>query len=526
MATVIDSLLIELGLDTSKFDASQKKSIEQLRKFDEQSQKTSKNTSKGAKDMGDGFEKARDALVSFGVSLFGVSAFSNFVGTMASVNTKLNQNSQLFGMSTTQLNAWGNTLKTVGGSAEDFVGSMQAMQSTLAAMKIGQIDQNFLFAQGVLKADKAFNIQSGEVDLYKLADALKAYKDAGHTEQDTLRLAEMLHLNRSMFLVMKDGAGVLRENQQKMADLSQSTQENADKAAEYTKQMGFANAATEGLSNMIAGHLYPRMSTLTKGFTEAVGGIGKLDKATDGAIGEFGALEAAGLTLLAVLTGIAAAVGAPFTLGAIGVGAAGVTGAAGISAFIEWLMGNKQSSTSSSDNNGKSPLSTRLNNPGAMKDSIWSRQQVGYIGAENGFAKFDTYEHGIMAQNALLNNKINSGMNTIRKLVYGSNGQLGWLGKSGAGSDLEKQGPGYVSDWTKRTGFGADQVLTAANIDLLRRAQEGHEAGAPTKNIQITNNVGQINTHTQATNPDGIGRATADALQQHTLINSNIIGAD
>ena len=40
MATIIDSLLIELGLDTSKFDANQKKSVEELRKFDDQAQKT------------------------------------------------------------------------------------------------------------------------------------------------------------------------------------------------------------------------------------------------------------------------------------------------------------------------------------------------------------------------------------------------------------------------------------------------------------------------------------------------------
>lgn len=45
MATVIDSLFIELGLDTTKFDAAQKKSIEQLRKFDTQSQKAQKKHS-------------------------------------------------------------------------------------------------------------------------------------------------------------------------------------------------------------------------------------------------------------------------------------------------------------------------------------------------------------------------------------------------------------------------------------------------------------------------------------------------
>ena len=523
MATVIDSLLIELGLDTSKFDASQKKSVEQLRKFDEQSQKTSKNTSKGAKDMGEGFEKARDALVSFGVSLFGVSAFTNFVGTMTATNTKLNQNAQLFNMSTTQLNAWGNTLKTVGGNADDFVGSIQAIQSTLAGMKIGQIDQNFIFAQGVLKAESAFDIQKGEVNLYKLADALKAYKDAGHTEQDTLRLAEMLHLNKNMFLVMKDGSVTLRETQQKMKDLSQSTQENADKASEYTKQMGFAEAATEGLGNMIAGHLYPRMSTLSKGFTEIVGGIGKLDKASEGAIGEFGALEVAGLALVGVIATIAAIAGAPIELSVLGIGALGITAVSGVSALIEYLTGNKspKSSEGGGSKGGKTPLSLRLNNPGAMKEYAGAEKLAGYMGSENGFIKFDTYEHGVQAQMGELNLKASRGMNTLRKLIYGANGYKGWLG---SGADLKNEGPSYLKDMMNRTGLSADQPFS--NMDLIRRAQEGHEAGMSTKNIQTTVNVGQMNTYTQASNADGIGKANAEALQQHTLINANIIGAD
>ena len=98
MATVIDSLLIELGLDTSKFDASQKKSVEELRKFDEQAQKTAKNTQQGSKNVGDGFEKARNALVSLGVAFVGLKGFTQFSKEMTSTNAALGRNAQLFQM--------------------------------------------------------------------------------------------------------------------------------------------------------------------------------------------------------------------------------------------------------------------------------------------------------------------------------------------------------------------------------------------------------------------------------------------
>ena len=106
MATVIDSLLIELGLDTSKFDQNQKKSVEQLRKLDEQAQKTGKNIQKSADDIGDGFNFAKDALMAFG-SVLSFSAMKNFLADTTKTNIAIGNTSQLLGMSAAELKAWG-----------------------------------------------------------------------------------------------------------------------------------------------------------------------------------------------------------------------------------------------------------------------------------------------------------------------------------------------------------------------------------------------------------------------------------
>jgi len=120
MATVIDSLLIELGLDTSNFDENQKKSVEELRKFDAQAQKTSNNTQQGAKNIGDGFEKARNALVSLGVAFIGIKGFTSLAQQTTTTNAGLSRTAELFKMSATEVDAWGGVLKSVGGDAQDF----------------------------------------------------------------------------------------------------------------------------------------------------------------------------------------------------------------------------------------------------------------------------------------------------------------------------------------------------------------------------------------------------------------------
>ena len=63
MSTVIDSLLIELGLDSSKFNSGQKKAVEQLQKFDEANTKSNKNATQGAKELDLNLGKIRNSLM-------------------------------------------------------------------------------------------------------------------------------------------------------------------------------------------------------------------------------------------------------------------------------------------------------------------------------------------------------------------------------------------------------------------------------------------------------------------------------
>ena len=63
MATVIDSLMIELGLDTSKFSDAQKKVVESLRKTDEQANKSNQSIQRGVKQTGGEFDKVKDSII-------------------------------------------------------------------------------------------------------------------------------------------------------------------------------------------------------------------------------------------------------------------------------------------------------------------------------------------------------------------------------------------------------------------------------------------------------------------------------
>ena len=168
MATVIDSLLIELGLDTTKFNAAQQKSVDQLRKLDEQSQKTSKTIAKGAKDMGDGFTFMKDSLIAFGTVLVGLSAFKDLIINTTKQNVELGRSAHILSMNAVELKTWGQLAELTGGSVESMTNTIKGLQQALAGLTVG--DTKMVKATSMLGAWSAFDINKQTVDLYKLSD--------------------------------------------------------------------------------------------------------------------------------------------------------------------------------------------------------------------------------------------------------------------------------------------------------------------------------------------------------------------
>ena len=301
MATVIDSLLIELGLDTSKFDANQKKSVEELRKFDDQAQKTSKNTQQGAKNIGDGFEKARNALISLGVAFIGIKGFTSLVQQTTVTNAGLARTAELFRMSAREVDAWGGVLKSVGGNAQDFQSSFQAIQSGAAAVQFG--NTAILETLGKLQALDAYDYDKKSVDIYKLADAIKRFSDA-NGEQAALIQAEAMGINRNFFMILKQGSEVMHKLYGESDKLSGVTEQNTLKAQKLQEQWGRVEQALSGAGNQIMDQMYPALGKLAEGTEFSIEKFIEWDKALDGGLSNATIFTGGLLSVMSVLTAL------------------------------------------------------------------------------------------------------------------------------------------------------------------------------------------------------------------------------
>ena len=530
MATVIDSLLIELGLDTSKFDASQKKSVEELRKFDEQAQKTAKNTQQGSKNIGDGFEKARNALVSLGVAFVGIKGFTNFAQQMTTTNAALGRNAQLFQMSARELDAWGGVLKTVGGDAETFQSSIQAMQQGIAGIKLG--DAAILTPLARLGALASVDINKGTVDIYKLADALKAFK-AQNGEQLTLTLAQQLGINKETYMVLSQGSEAVRKLYDEQYRLSGVTEENTKNAQKLQRQWAETSQAFSKAKNALMDELAPALGATLDAGTAFFEGFVTADKKLDGFLSQLTLIGGAALTLQGALSslkivGVSVGEGLTAAFSKIFGAAALLLHSEGLNKGEDAEIAKIHAAQDQASGKGGAagvPRNMRNNNPGNIEYGDFASKN-GATGSDGRFAIFPDMKTGENAMANLLMSYAKGGTNTISKIVSK------W---SPAGDNGAANTNAYIADVAKKTGIDPNKPLSMGELSAVQQAMSAHEgmigskatapvgAGGGAGN-SVQTNINTINVNTQATDANGVANGLRGALQNNSLINLGVQG--
>ena len=542
MATVIDSLLIELGLDTSKFDASAKKSVDELRKFEDQSGKSFKNTQQGAKNVGDGFEKARNALISLGVAFIGIKGFTNFTQQMTTSNAGLGRTAELFKMSARELDAWGGVLKSVGGDANDFQSSMQAIQQGVANIQFG--DAAILETLAKLQALDSYDYAKHEVDVYKLADAIKRFAEV-NGEQAAYTQAQAMGINRNYFLVLKQGGDVMRQLYEDSYKLSGVTKENTQKAQKLQEAWGRVGQALSGASNQVMDQMYPSLEKLAEVTELSLEKFVEWDKSMQGGLSN-ALIFAGGLaTLMGAFRFIGVSIATQIaTVAKWGSTIEGIVtsgwfmrfmGALGIATYSEGLNKGEdeqirkileaQDQASGKGGGAGVPRNMRNNNPGNIEYGDFARKH-GATGSDGRFAIFPDLKTGQDAMASLLMGYAKEGNNTISKIV----GKWSPAGDNGAANTNA-----YIADVAKKTGIDPNKPLSMGEIGAVQQAMSAHEGmvgamatapvgtgGNTSSNVQT--NINTINVETQATDANGIAQSMKMAIENNSLINFGMVG--
>jgi hypothetical protein len=557
MATVIDSLIVKLGLDSTDFQRGEKRVADGLDNTRKRTERTGKQVEASGKQAAEFFGQMQSAAVRFFAVLTVGRGLSDFTRTIIQTGAQLDRMAKNFGTSTDRLSRWTAAVKVNGGTAEGFLGTMQGLSSALTELKLtgntGILP--YLQALGVSVADAEGKARPLENILADIGDKLKELP----SREDAFNIGSKLGIDDATINLLLKGRAEVEKLLAAQKAYSEADAEAARKAAENWEQV---KVNIERTTQELVIKLLPALEKLAKSMerfaevavptlTIVVDQFVKLDEATDGWATTLGLA----LVTLRLITG-------PATLGGLGklaagigklgaVGAAGAVGYAAGGEIYERLprgaqetigesiaralafFGNEEAARSVAINNGQAvpapsaPIqkgtgrtrAERNNNPGNLE----FRGQAGAV-PESGsgrFAKFGTQAEGVAALVKQLQRYGSRGLDTLEEII----------GTYAPSSENNTQA--YVAALSKRLGVGGSDQLDLSDSNTLAQLVRGistHEAGSNylsdqdvMSGLQMagvrgggqggnTVSIGEVKVYTQATDANGIARDMNAAL--------------
>jgi hypothetical protein len=500
-STVIDSLVVLLGLDASNF-----------KKGRETAEKETGETARKAKASADAITKSLTEVGRTIAGLFlgfeSVSGFGKFLGNLNSGEAALGRTAANIGMGAHELNKWGNAAKLAGSDASDVQAAFteltnDAQKFFVTGERSPLINTLYQFGVNIKDANGQLRNQ-GEV-FEELADKTSVYgrqyqnfalKQAGITQ------GEINYLTQSK---------ALRDDQLRLAERNNNvTDDSVAKAQELQEYWRNVGTQVEAAGQKILTSVTPAIkgafaaaSDLMDEFKQT-GGLDTIAE-TMRVIGRiFGALGDSIQYWAKVVND--SAIGKYFDfmfklygkgLDLLDPGKNTTTPAAATAA----RSGATPGVVPSADTTGRyvppaGSKAARFNNPGNILD-----QQ----GNERSYA---TPEKGAAALESDLRIKMQRGLKTVDAIITAYEG----------GDNVRNDIPAYIADVRKRLG---KNELTEADIKQLARAIAIHESGpsarntaAPVAGASTTVSVGQITVNAPNADPRAVADQVPAAIQR------------
>lgn len=569
MANIIDSLSIELGLDISKFKKSQQDVIAGLKEIEKTNDDVSKSEIDNAKKVTEaekeattekqkaadsekkaatesakhahqtqldnkktleGYEKSRNALVSFAAATFSLAALASVTKEVAASNAALGRSAKLLDMSPSDLQAWGGVAKGFGGDLNTIPNALQNIKEGIAKFSLGMGGEQVRMALGFLKIE-----DKDSANIFKISSALRDFQKT-HNILEAKSITEMLGFDESGFNILLTSPEKLQDLIDKYKSINHITPELTANSDMFVKKVSDLIQALTGVKNEAANGSLPVINAMITSVTDITAKFADFDKETDHVTTRVIALVAATTALLNVIKALKfIGVPAAFKLlsNPVVAGAMATFYSKGLNQGEDEALVESRKEAGLVDNGtvGLSKDSYKRNNPGNIKYGEWAKK-AGAIGQEHGFAVFPDTATGAKALDDLLLNNYKNGkfnQDTIASII------------SGVGSSHEhaytatvKDQPNYIKFLSQKLGIDPNAHLSneqlhnmAGYIPTFEGTMIGSGVNTPTStnnnsSSAVHTNINSMTINTQATDANGIMQSAQTALQQNSLMNNGM----
>ncbi|MGQ6231052.1 hypothetical protein ACUNFK_22895 [Serratia sp. IR-2025] len=530
MPTIIDSLVVTLGLDSSGFKKGQaevKKGLDDTRNNADQTAKDMEAAGKRAASFFGSIRTELLALVGVTLSAQGIKTF---ITNMTSDLMRLGIESRALDISAKSLDGWEGAAAAAGSTAERMAGTLGNFQKTLTNIRTGGGRDDPLFGAlasfaGATGANFDYQNDNAEKIMRKIASNWgKLSKDAQR------RFGGMFGFDNATQQGLANGS--LVQDADRFAKISRATDEATRKALEFNRRLEQMKQNFAAASQVLYEAIIPYIEKLipliekfgiwisthgpeiSKFFSDTADEIGNVVDSVGGLENSLKLLLlfVGGKWLLGMTSSIGGVRGALTSLGRVSL----IAGLVELQKYAEqlekkysWLTDNPVSNTLNNlpgmgvaDSYGKMfhdwvkektginlprgdgygqgegidqhaqssrlPRGIRNNNPGNLNYA----GQAGATkegGSDGRFAIFESMQHGVAALYRQLQLYFKRGINTLSSIV-----------KTYAPASDNNNVDAYISALTKATGRGANEVLDSGDTATIARLMRGivdHENG-------------------------------------------------
>ncbi|WP_414456774.1 hypothetical protein [Enterobacter kobei] len=518
MPTIIDSLVVTLGLDSSGFKKGQtevKKGLDDTRKNADQTAKDMEAAGKRAASFFGSIRTELLALVGVTLSAQGIKTF---ITNMTSDLMRLGIESRALDISAKSLDGWERAAAAAGSTAERMAGTLGNFQKTLTNIRTGGGQDDPLFGAlasfaGATGANFDYQNDNAEKIMRKIASNWgKLSKDAQR------RFGGMFGFDNATQQGLANGS--LVQDADRFAKISRATDEATRKALEFNRRLEQMKQNFAAASQVLYEALIPYIEKLipliekfgiwisthgpeiSKFFSDTADEINKVVDAVGGLENALKLLLVfvGGKWLLGMTSSIGGVRGALTALGRVSM----IAGLVELQKYAEqlekkysWLTNNPVTNFLNSgagtdtttewgkqlhdwifektgiqlprgDGYKSAPRGIRNNNPGNLNYA--GQAGATLEGGEGGrFAVFESMQHGVAALYKQLQLYFKRGINTLSSIV-----------KTYAPASDNNNVDAYISALTKATGKGANEVLDSGDTATIARLMKGivdHENG-------------------------------------------------
>ncbi|NWK87040.1 lytic transglycosylase domain-containing protein [Raoultella terrigena] len=232
-ATVIDALLVTLGLDASNFRKGQQEVSDDLKKQRDDAGQTAKYMEEQGKRAASFFSSIKTELLALAGVTVTAGGLVSFVKNTTTGLMDLSIQSKALGLSARELDGWSKSAEAAGSSAEKISASLQGFQGAIQGARVGDYSSSIFGGLAQLNSLTGQNFDVWGQDADSLAK----------TSLDALRKISDPNLRRQVGLSLGFDDATLQRNQEGkfLPDVDR-----------LTKSSGITDASTKGAKEFTA----------------------------------------------------------------------------------------------------------------------------------------------------------------------------------------------------------------------------------------------------------------------------------